>query len=56
MPKDQIDDLIAAVEAVEFLKDAVANQKKSITAILDELDRLRTRITALEAKPLPQKS
>jgi hypothetical protein len=55
LPKDQIDDLIAAVEAVEFLKDAVAKQTESIAAIVDILDRLKDRVAALEAKSVRKK-
>jgi prefoldin subunit 5 len=54
LPKDQIDDLIAAVEAVEFLKEAVADQKRSIAAIVDILDQLQRRVAALEAKAAPK--
>ncbi len=48
MTKDRIEDLIAAVEAVEFLKVAAADQKQAISAILDELNRLRERVVLLE--------
>jgi hypothetical protein len=48
LTKDRIEDLIAAVEAVEFLKVAAADQKQAISAILDELNRLRERVVLLE--------
>jgi uncharacterized coiled-coil protein SlyX len=49
LPKVTVDDLLEAVEAVDFLRAAVAEQEKGIALILGQLDRLRERLDALEA-------
>jgi len=49
LAKVSIDELLEAVEAVDFLKTALAEQEKAIVAILGQLDRLQQRMDALEA-------
>ena len=43
-----IDDLLAAVETVEALKNAMADQVKAIDAIWEQLAWLEDRLAALE--------
>jgi uncharacterized coiled-coil protein SlyX len=49
LPKVTVDELLEAVEAVDFLRTAVAEQEKGIALILGQLDLLRERLDALEA-------
>jgi hypothetical protein len=49
LAKDEIDDRIAAVEAVEFLKDVLAKHAQTIAMILAEIEKLRARMATVEA-------
>jgi len=54
-PKDSIDDLIAAVEAVEILQEAITKLNRAISDITDRLERLEDRLTTLETPARPRR-
>lgn len=52
--KVEIDDLLAAVETVESLKSAMADQVKTTNAIVNSIAELDARLTQLEARSKPK--
>ncbi len=51
MPKRTIDELLAAIDAVEFLREAVRKHDTAIEQIADKLDLIERRLAILESGP-----
>jgi len=47
LPKTSVDDLLAAIRTVGYLKEAVDKQEQSIQSIVARLDRLEARVEGL---------